>query len=276
MPHKLSRRRSAVLVVVAVAASLGLPGHASAHRAWMQPSSTVLSGDDAWVTVDAAVSNDLFVFEHMPMRLDSVTVTGPDGSAMKAENGATGRLRSTFDLHLTRPGTYRAANAGEFVFASYKLDGQQKRWRGRPENLEREIPKEATDISIVQSVSRTETFVTLGKPNAEALKATGRGLELRPETHPNNLVAGEKARFVLLLDGAPVPDIEVEVVRGGGRYRDKVGEMRIRTGVDGSFAVTWPKAGLYWLGAETQDDKASLPKARRRAIYNATLEVLPP
>ncbi len=28
----------------------------------MMPSSTVLSGDDVWVTVDAAVSNDLFYF----------------------------------------------------------------------------------------------------------------------------------------------------------------------------------------------------------------------
>ncbi|CAO4135527.1 hypothetical protein OFEAOIEE_LOCUS3272 [Methylorubrum extorquens] len=276
MPRKLSRRRPAVFLMVAVAASLALSGPAAAHRAWMQPSSTVLSGEDVWVTIDAAISNDLFVFEHMPMRLDSVTVTGPDGSAMKAENGATGRLRSTFDLHLTRPGTYRAATAGEFVFASYKLDGQQKRWRGRPENLEREVPKEATDVSITQSVSRTETFVTLGKPNTEALKATGRGLELSPETHPNNLVAGEKARFVLLLDGAPAANVEVEVVRGGGRYRDKVGEIKLKTETDGSFAVTWPEAGLYWLGAETQDDKASVPKARRRAVYNATLEVLPP
>jgi hypothetical protein len=33
---------------------------AQAHRAWLLPSATVLSGTDAWVTVDAAISNDLF------------------------------------------------------------------------------------------------------------------------------------------------------------------------------------------------------------------------
>ena len=64
-------------------------------------------------------------------------------------------------------------------------------------------------------------------------------------------------------------------MRGGGRYRDKPGEIRMKSGPDGSIAVTWPEAGMYWLGAEMQDDKASLPNARRRASYNATFEVLP-
>lgn len=242
----------------------------------MQPSATVLSGAEAWATVDAAVSNDLFVFEFNPLRLDGLTVTGPDGTPVNIENPATGRLRSTFDLHLTKPGTYRASEAGEFLFASYTLYGQQKRWRGRAEELERAVPKEATDVRLTQAQNRTETFLTLGKPNTEALRPTGKGLELRPETHPNNLVAGEVARFALLLDGAPASNVDVEIVRGGGRYRNKVGEIKLKTGPDGVFSVTWPEAGLYWLGAEVQDDKATIPKARRRAVYNATLEVLPP
>ena len=37
---------------VALAAMAVVP--ASAHRQWMMPSATVLSGDDVWVTVDAA------------------------------------------------------------------------------------------------------------------------------------------------------------------------------------------------------------------------------
>lgn len=248
---------------------------AQAHKAWMLPSSTVLSGEDAWVTMDAAVSNDLFVFEHVPMRLDGLVVTGPDGAPVKAENAATGKYRSTFDVHLTRPGTYRASVTNEGLSANYKLHGETKRWRGRPENLERDLPPEAQDVRLTQSFQRTETFMTQGKPNAGALAASGRGLELRPETHPNNLAAGEAARFTLLLDGAPASGVDVEIVRGGGRYRGNAGEIKLKTGPDGAFSVTWPEAGMYWLGAEIQDDKASVPKARRRASYNATLEVLP-
>jgi uncharacterized GH25 family protein len=260
---------------LAFALALLAPLPAQAHRVWMLPSSTTLSGEDVWVTLDAAVSNDLFVFEHMPMRLDGLAVTGPDGNPVKAENMATGKFRSSFDLHLSKPGTYRASVAGESLTASYKLDGVAKRWRGRADALARDIPANATELKVTQGSSRTETFVTLGKPTQEALAASGRGLELRAETHPNNLAAGEAARFVLLLDGAPAPGVEVEVVRGGGRYRDRLGEIKLKTGADGAFSVTWPEAGLYWLGAETQDDKASIPNARRRATYNATFEVLP-
>ena len=52
-----------------LAMSLCAPLGAQAHRVWMLPSATVLSGDDVWVTVDAAVSNDLFYFEHFPLQI---------------------------------------------------------------------------------------------------------------------------------------------------------------------------------------------------------------
>ena len=56
---KTSLWRAAAL---AVSLSVALPMAAHAHRAWMLPSATVLSGNEPWVTVDAAVSNDLFYF----------------------------------------------------------------------------------------------------------------------------------------------------------------------------------------------------------------------
>ena len=58
------------LSVLAVAAALPLT--ADAHRAWMLPSSTVLSGDAPWVTVDAAAANGIFYFDHFPMMLEGV------------------------------------------------------------------------------------------------------------------------------------------------------------------------------------------------------------
>ena len=55
-----------------LALAVCLPLSAQAHRAWMLPSATVLSGEEPWITVDAAVSNDLFYFEHVPMRLKGI------------------------------------------------------------------------------------------------------------------------------------------------------------------------------------------------------------
>jgi hypothetical protein len=46
-------------------------------------SSTTVSGTDNWVTVDAAVSNDLFFFDHQPLRNVPV-VTQPDGTEARS------------------------------------------------------------------------------------------------------------------------------------------------------------------------------------------------
>lgn len=269
------RSRMATRVAVLALAALA-PLAAHAHRQWLLPSATVLSGNDPWVTVDAAVSNDLFYFEHVPLRLDNLQVTAPDGSAVKAENAATGKYRSTFDLHLTQPGTYRVAVVNQGLFASYKVDGQAKRWRGSAENFAREVPANAQDLTVTQAEGRVESFITAGKPSDKGLRTTGRGLELAPITHPNDLVAGDTASFRLLLDGKPASNLKVEVVPGGIRYRDKLQEFSATTDADGKFSVKWPAPGMYWMEAEVRDDKATFKQAKsRRATYAVTVEVLP-
>ena len=117
----------------ALAVILCLPLSVEAHRAWMLPSATVLSGTDLWVTVDAAISNDLFYFEHNPIRLDNLAITAPDGSPVKAENASTGKFRSTFDVPLAQPGTYKIAVVTDMAAAMYEDGGETKRWRGSAE-----------------------------------------------------------------------------------------------------------------------------------------------
>jgi hypothetical protein len=258
------------------AALLALPlSAAQAHRSWLLPSATVLSGEEAWVTVDAAVSNDLFYFEHVPMPLDGLVILAPDGSRAEPENLGRGRYRSTFDLRLSQPGTWRVAVTGESLFAVWRQDGQQRRWRGTREALAREVPANAEGLRVTLGQRRVEFFATRGAPNDRALQPANQGLELVPVTHPNDLVAGEPARFRLLLDGRPAAGVEVSVIPGGNRYRDSLGEMQAKTGEDGGFSVTWPGPGMYWLGASVRDDRSGIPNAARNASYAATLEVLP-
>ena len=91
-----------------------------AHNLWLLPSTTVLSKAD-WITVDAAVSNDLFFFNHRPLNLANLRVTAPDGSAVKPENAAEGKLRSVFDLNLTSLDWYIFSDTAETKFtASFK------------------------------------------------------------------------------------------------------------------------------------------------------------
>ena len=256
-------------------AAVALPLAAQAHKAWLLPSSTVVSGETPWVGVDAAISNSLYYPDHFPMPLQSLAITAPDGSKAVAQNPHTGKYRSVFDVELNQTGTWRIASVNSGLFASWEENGQPRRWRGSEETLGKEVPKDAKNLQITRSAGRVETFVTNGSPDTGALQPTGTGLELVPVTHPNDLFAGEAARFRLLIDGQPAAGVEVTVVPGATRYRDNQDEIAAKTDADGQFSVTWPAAGMYWLTASLQDDKATPPASARRASYTATLEVLP-
>lgn len=253
------RSRFQVAAAVIGAAAL-LPLAAQAHRAWMLPSSTVVSGTNAWVTVDAASSNDLFYFDHNPMRLDNLKVFAPDGSVVEAKNPSTGKYRSTFDVQLDKPGTYRISMLNDNVQASYTVGEETRRARGTMDAVRKEIPAGAKNLSVSRNQTRIDVFVTSGKPTDTVVKPTGSGLELVAYTHPNDLVAGEKASFGLVSDGKPVAGVPVTIIPGGIRYRDQLGEIKVVTGKDGKFTVTWPEAGMYWLNtsypvrAEEEDE----------------------
>src|SRR5690606_36361247 len=115
-----------------------------------------------------------------------------------------------------------------------------------------------------------------GNPDTAELAPSDAGLELVPVTHPNDLYAGEKATFRLQLDGKPAAGVEVSVIPGGTRYRNSQDEIKATTGADGSFSVTWPAAGTYWLNASSEGGTPTMePATARHVSYTATFEVLP-
>lgn len=260
--------------LLTLTAALAVPLSAQAHRAWMAPTSTVLSGADAWVGFDAAMSNGVFIADHAALRLNGLTITAPDGSSAQAENEHQAKYRSSFDLHLSQSGTYRVANVSSGFMASYEQGGERKRWRGAEADFPGALPADATNVEATRTDSRTETFVTLGAPNDAALAPTGKGLELVPVTHPNDLVAGEAATFKLVRDGQPAAGVEVAVARGGLRYRDNPEEITVKTDAQGAFTVTWTEAGLYWLGASARTPGVN-GQPGANASWNGVLEVLP-
>lgn len=247
-----------------------LPTQADAHRRWLLPSATVMAGESDLVTVDAAASNGLFLFEHRPMSLDSLVVTGPDGEPVDPTILGSGAYRSVFDVPLAAQGTYRIALVSDGVMGSYELSGERHRFRGSVDDL----PAGATDIRTTRNNSRTETFVTLGAPSDTALQPTNSGLEMVPVTHPNDIVAGEPAVMRFLLDGQPAADLEVEFVAGGTRYRDDPGIAMLRTDAEGRLTLEAASAGMYYLEASSAQEAAD-GQPERRASYTAVLEFLP-
>jgi Domain of unknown function (DUF4198) len=185
-----------------------------------------------------------------------LAITAPDGSPVKTENASTGKFRSTFDVPLAQPGTYKIAVVNNMVAAMYEDGGETKRWRGAAEAFAREVPAEAKNLQVSKTHSRTEVFVTSGKPTDKALQPSGVGLELVPITHPNDLVQGEAASFRLVRDGKPAVNVAIAVVPGGICYRDNLKEMAVSTDSDGKFTVTFPDAGMYWLSATVKSGGA--------------------
>src|SRR5262245_1225735 len=179
---------------VAVALIAFAPAASFAARAWLLPSQTILARSGGWVTFDAANSDDLFSFNQGAMPVDALSVSGGDGAAVTPQNVAKGRTRSSFDLELRAAGTYRVAIAGDMVMARWEGDdGKPKRWRGTAAEMAANIPANAAKLEVEQMQRRVETFVTVGSPTD--VKSVGTGLEMVPTRHPNDLYAGEAAKF---------------------------------------------------------------------------------
>ncbi|MES2740398.1 MAG: DUF4198 domain-containing protein [Pseudomonadota bacterium] len=264
------------LLAVSLAA---LAVQAHAHRPWMLPSGTMIESKDAWVTVDAAISDDLFDIDHQPLKLDALEITGPDGARVQPDNVGLGHLRSTFDVKLAKPGTYKASIVTRGVMASYQLNGEMKRFRGTEDSFAKELPAGAADVKATRMLSRIETFFSANSTNEVVFKPSGVGLELVPLTHPNDLRAGEAARWRFLLDGKPAANQAFSLVPGGVRYRGVLGEIRHSTDANGELSFTLPAPGMYLVSSSwpaAAEPGAAGPAPARRLSYAATVEVLPP
>ena len=255
----------------------GIACAAQAHRPWMLPSSTMIETErEAWVTIDGAVSEGLFDLDHLPLRLDGLTVTDPDGATSLAPAATVGKFRSSVDLRLPKNGTYRITLGATSVMGSYQLNGETKRFRASEQTVDKEIPAGATEVRRTTMVQRQDTFVTLNKPSGGALKPTNAGLELVPLSHPNELRAGEKASFRFLLDGKPLPNFPFSLIPGGVKYRGTLNEVRLTTDASGEASFTLPAPNMYWLSAAYP---ANAPRGAdgpaKRYSYSATFEILP-
>jgi uncharacterized GH25 family protein len=248
---------------------------ASAHRPWLYPQQTTVEAKEAWVTIDGAISEGLFDIDHMPLKLDGAVVTDPDGVSAPVPTPTMGRQRSSFDLKMSKAGTYKISLVTQTVMASYKdkASGETKRFRGTEDALAKDVPANADELRITRMHARLETFVSANRASSGALKPSGVGLEMAPLTNPTELRSGETARWRFQLDGKALPNFAFSLIPGGVRYRGVLGEIRLSTDAKGEVSVALPGAGMYFLSAAFP--KADAPAPERRYSYAATLEILP-
>jgi hypothetical protein len=254
---------------------------AQAHRPWMIPNASFVESDrgETWATIDAAISEGLFEDDFMPQKLDGLTVTDPDGASSPAPAATVGKHRATVDIRLPKDGTYRITLAAVNVMGSYKLNGENKRFRATEATVKSEIPAGASDVRTTTMVQRQDTFVTLNKATGGALKPSGSGLEMVALTNPTELRAGEKAKFRFQLDGKPLANFPFSLIPGGVKYRGTLNEVRVTTDASGEASFTLPGPNMYWLSAaypaERRGPGDGGPAEAKRYSYSATFEILP-
>lgn len=266
------------LLAVALA-TLAAPSHA--HRPWLYPNATMVEAKEAYVTIDGAISEDLFEVDHMALKLDNAVVIDPDGVSSPAPTPLTGRQRSSIDLKMSKSGTYKIAIVNKNVMASYKdASGELKRFRGNEETFAKDVPTNAPELKVTRTHQRLETFVSANKHSDGALKPTGSGLELVPTTNPTDLHSGETAKWRFQLDGKPLPNFAFSLIPGGVKHRGVLGEIRLTTDAKGDVAVKLPAPGRYLLNAgfPVSSEKGGGPStaaSQNRYSYAATIEILP-
>lgn len=240
-----------------------------AHERFILPSHTQLSGEKAQaVSFISSISNDIFhpdrpfgdsntgievgrlkklfdILEH--------TVIDPNGKVTTDTRWQAFERFSVADVQISEAGTYRVGLVQPEVFMTTfkKADGTPRRIFGKDATL----PENATDIVRRATTSRVETFVTYNSPNDQAIKPTGKGLELGGSTHPNDLFTGETANFQLFLNGKLLKaPSTLKVIKAGTRHRNNRNEVKLTADETGRFSFTPESAGFYFLTAESKVD----------------------
>src|SRR5690606_6512512 len=239
------------------------------------PSTTVLSGEGQRISVEGAVSNDLFFPNHIALPLTATTATAPSGAQLELLSPAQGRIRCSFELQLDEQGTHRITTINDLVFLNWQENGETRYARGTPDEIAQRDLAQLAELKLSRWVSRVETFVTCGAPTP--IPPIGEGIEFEFLTHPNDLFAGETARFRVLLNGRPHAGSEVTLVKGNDRFRNAVNEIVVTSDADGLVEIAWPEPGRYWLTTHADPSPgefAGRPIERGSAFF-LTLEVLP-
>lgn len=231
-------------IAIAAMAGAGLiaiaPGQALGHMPYMLPNLFDLTDRDH-VTVQASFTEEPFAAE-VVMKSDAWHVRGPGGATTPIKTVTYLRDLAVFEAPVTANGTWRISSGERFGRKGKMYRNAKGEWvigEGRDK------PADAQLVD-VQSMTLAEVYVTRGAPSPDALAATGKGLELRPLTHPSEIFAGQPAKFELLFEGKPVAGAHVEVFRSAGTYDGKkqVGGQ-ITTDKAGGFSITPPDAGTY-------------------------------
>ncbi len=223
------------------AAALCAAAPALAHTPYLVPSDFAPRAGQT-VALDAAFAEAFFVPE-AAFDDSRFEVTLPDGrtAALAAQ---TMKTRTVAEYTLPPgTGTYRLGTGPRLGarFRTWEIGGKRENSR----DPAAKVPDGATVVSDFQSLTRAETYVSVGAPDRAALAPRNRGLELVAVSHPDDLYVGETFEFVVQYDGRPLPAQALTVTEAVWSSDRTPQVVELRTDAAGHARLPLKQAGTW-------------------------------
>ena len=288
---------------IALLTSLPVLGHAHSMSPFLLPEVFDTNAGQN-ISFQSAITIEKFFIPGINFKTTYV-VTEPDGQQKPVEAAASLKRFNIAEMETTKEGTYHirtkdaVGNAGKYAL----VDGRWLRVRAvRPQTTPQaprpaeavkapaqaaapaqpprmiaadQVPANAQTLEVANHLI-AETYVTKGKPTALP-KLTNKGFEVKLLTHPSELYEGESLKLQALVDGKPVPNLELDVFKGASSYEpnEKREMPHVKTNAKGEAEIKFSDDGIYLITAsypEANPDNTKKPAAANYT-YGLTVQV---
>ena len=260
----MKTKMKAVALASVMAMGLAAATTAQAHPRWVLPSHFTVSKEGGdWLTFDVTASHGTFVFDK-PAGSEQAFVIMPDGRSERPNFVVRGKRRSMFDFYFEEEGTHKVAiNNQPSYYTQYKAGRRDTVKWAKASKADRAsvIPEKARDVVTQLSYTRAESYVTVGMPTEKALEIEGKLLEMKPLTHPSDIIEGEEVIFQFFFNGEPQQGVTAEITREGTLYRNHQEQIDVVSDKDGKITFTPEVAGRYLMKANYKGELRNDPLA---------------
>ncbi|MGR5238595.1 DUF4198 domain-containing protein [Vibrio alfacsensis] len=248
----MKTKMKALALASVMAIGLAAATTAQAHPRWVLPSHFTVSKEGGdWLTFDVTASHGTFVFDK-PAGSEQALVIMPDGRSERPNFVVRGKRRSMFDFFFVEEGTHKVAiNNQPSYYTQYKAGRRDTvKWvKASKADRASVLPEKARDVVTQLSYTRAESYVTVGMPTEKALEIEGKLLEMKPLTHPSDIIEGEEVTFQFFFNGEPQQGVTAEITREGTLYRNHQQQIDVVSDKDGKVTFTPEEAGRYLMKA---------------------------
>lgn len=265
----MKTKMKAVALASVMAMGLATATTAQAHPRWVLPSHFTVSKEGGdWLTFDVTASHGTFVFDK-PAGSEQAFVIMPDGRSERPNFVVRGKRRSMFDFFFVEEGTHKVAiNNQPSYYTQYKAGRRDTVKWAKASKADRAsvIPEKARDVVTQLSYTRAESYVTVGMPTDKALEIEGKLLEMKPITHPSDIIEGEEVTFQFFFNGEPQQGVTAEITREGTLYRNHQEQIDVVSDKDGKITFTPDVAGRYLMKANYKGELKNDPLADKASM----------